>query len=124
MTPTYTIGKEWTFDAAHQLPLHDGKCRRPHGHTYRVQLTITGTVATRGPKTGMVYDFGDLTEIWKKYIEPDLDHQDLNKTLPIPATTAELIAGWILTQFRSQMGPMPGLTVKVYETPGAWAQAS
>lgn len=121
---TYTVGKEWTFDAAHQLPLHDGKCRNLHGHTYRVVVTVHGPIIKEGPKSGMVIDFGDLSAIWKEDIEPLCDHRNLNETLPVEHTTAESIAGWMLLRFRDRLGPYPGLTVRVAETPTSWAEAS
>ncbi|MCB0565184.1 MAG: 6-carboxytetrahydropterin synthase, partial [Phaeodactylibacter sp.] len=51
-----TIFKEFTFDAAHYLPNvpEDHKCRRMHGHTYRVRLYIKGPL---DPKLGWVMDF-------------------------------------------------------------------
>jgi 6-pyruvoyltetrahydropterin/6-carboxytetrahydropterin synthase len=121
---SYTVGKSWSFDAAHQLPLHDGKCRNLHGHTYRVEVTVNGPLIDEGRKSGMIIDFGDLTAIWKDWIEPQVDHQFLNDTLPVEHTTAEMIAGWMLEQFRKQLGPYPGITVTVWEQPTSWARAS
>jgi 6-pyruvoyltetrahydropterin/6-carboxytetrahydropterin synthase len=121
----YTVGKEFTFDAAHQLPLHDGKCKNLHGHTYRVRVTYDAKMLIKdGPKSGMVIDFGDLKAVWKERIEPLVDHQFLNDTLPVPHTTAENIARWMLKMFREALGTYAGLTVTVYETPTSWATAS
>jgi 6-pyruvoyltetrahydropterin/6-carboxytetrahydropterin synthase len=122
---TYTVCKEFSFDAAHELPLHDGKCRNLHGHTYRVAVTVSqDSLIGEGPKSGMVIDFGDLQEIWDEKLKPLVDHQYLNAALPVPHTTAEMIAAWMLEQFREHLGPYPGLTVKVWETPSSWAVAS
>lgn len=121
----YRVCKEWTFEAAHQLPLHDGKCRELHGHSYRVRVTASGQrLISTGPKTGMVIDFGDLSAVWKEHLEPLLDHRFLNDTLPVPVTTAEHIAGWILIRFREQLDTGLDLTVRVWETPSCWAEAS
>ena len=49
-----TVVKEFTFDAAHYLPGYNGKCNRPHGHTYRLQVGIEGEP---DHSTGMVIDF-------------------------------------------------------------------
>ena len=39
-----TICKEFTFDAAQQLPNHAGKCRHLHGHTNRSGVYLPGKV--------------------------------------------------------------------------------
>lgn len=122
-----TIGKTFTFDAAHQLPLHDGKCRNLHGHTYRVEVTVKSEVITTGSKSGMVVDFGDIKAVWKEHIEPLVDHRFLNDSLPVPHTTAEFIAGWMLMMFRQYLtGPSHFLdmTVTVWETADSWARAT
>lgn len=99
-----TIAKTWRFEAAHHLPNHDGKCRRPHGHSYEVTVAVTGEVKRPNgdPDEGMVVDFGRLTELWRRELEPALDHQDLNVTLASASvpTTAENIAGLIGEAFR------------------------
>lgn len=122
--PKFTVGKSFTFDAAHQLPLHDGKCRNLHGHTYRVEVAATGTLIDEGSKTGMVVDFGDIKEVWDNHIKPIVDHRNLNNAVPVENTTAECIAGWMLEQFRQHLGPYLGLTVTVWETPDSWARTS
>ena len=114
------IGKEFTFDAAHQLPNHDGKCRNLHGHTYRVRIEFEGPLHGDGPKEGMVVDFGDVKAVWKQHVEPLLDHQYLNDTLPVPVTTAEWIAQWIYTMFETH--ELEPSAVEVWETPTSLAR--
>jgi 6-pyruvoyltetrahydropterin/6-carboxytetrahydropterin synthase len=130
-----TIIKEFTFEAAHQLPYHDGKCARLHGHSYRCEVDIEGDVilpdpllsatrrgkatTDRNPKMGFVMDFGDLSEFLKSINDMFLDHYFLNETLVdpgyIPRTTAEFISAWILgmvyRHFTDQV-----TAVRVYET--------
>jgi len=120
----FTVGKEFTFQAAHQLPLHDGKCKYLHGHSYRVAVEVTGPVQNVGPKSGMVIDFGVLSAFWHREVEPQLDHRFLNDTLPIEFTTAELIAAWVFEQFSSLLGGDKTLAVQVWETPTSWARVS
>lgn len=115
------ICKSFTFDAAHQLPNHDGKCANLHGHTYRVEVEFAGRVIEEGPKQGMVVDFGDVKRVWKEHLEPLLDHRYLNETLSeLEVTTAELIAFWIFTRFGAH-ALMPE-RVRVWETPTSWAE--
>ena len=118
----FTICKTFTFEAAHRLPNHDGKCRNIHGHSYKVEVMMTSLLLNvSGPKEGMVIDFSDLKAIWTAHLEPLLDHQDLNVTLinAVPVTTAENLARWIYSQFSERV---PISAVRVWETATAWAE--
>lgn len=66
------ITKEFTFDSAHQLVGHNGKCANVHGHTYKLQVSMKGELEHRGSSSGMVMDFTDV----KEKIKPLLDHLD------------------------------------------------
>ncbi len=72
------ITKKYEFEAAHWLPWHDGKCKKLHGHTWTLEITIRGEARKPRegePQSGMVMDFYRLKEIIKR-IDPD--HQCLN----------------------------------------------
>ena len=56
------------FDAAHMLPLHEGKCWNLHGHTWKVEFDIQIN-APLSTEDGMILDFGVLKAIVDK-----LDH--------------------------------------------------
>jgi len=111
MTRYAIITREFTFEASHHLPGHKGKCRRPHGHSYRLQVSLRGPIieAPAQSNDGMVMDFDDLKEIVNTTILerlPDsapkgklgegggMDHNDLNSLTGI-RTTAENLAHWI-----------------------------
>jgi len=114
MTRYAIITKEFTFEAAHHLPDHRGKCRRPHGHSYRLQISLRGPIMhTPGESSdGMVMDFDDLKTIVNTTIleqlsdavplgkdaqlieKGGLDHNDLNALTGI-RTTAENLVHWI-----------------------------
>lgn len=103
-----TISKSWSFDAAHQLPHHDGKCANPHGHTYRLTVGVSGEPKPikGNPDEGMVMDFAVLDDVWK-LLKPILDHRDLNALtrkrkadpLRVPVTTSEQLAAMIFNVF-------------------------
>ncbi len=128
MMSTAVIVKEFKFEAAHQLPNHDGHCARIHGHSYRVQVAIEGPIQTgsRNPKEGMVLDFGDLSKFWDKNIHSVLDHQFLNQVLGhIAAPTAEHIGLWIRDTIRGGLILPDGAFLKwvrVYETATSYAE--
>lgn len=70
------VTKEFTFDSAHQLVNHDGKCANLHGHTYRIEVALKADpLYTLGhAKEGFVIDFTDLKAIVKDRIVDQLDH--------------------------------------------------
>ncbi len=70
------ITKRFHFEMAHALYAYDGICRNIHGHSYQLEVTITGSVlkASGQPKDGMVMDFHDLKTIVKQAVVDRLDH--------------------------------------------------
>lgn len=87
------IYKEFQFEAAHFLPNlpDDHKCRRMHGHSYRVRLYINGPI---DPEIGWIKDFADI----KKAFQPvymQLDHFVLNDIEGLENPTSENIVKWI-----------------------------
>lgn len=106
------IFKEFTFEAAHDLPnTPDGhKCRRLHGHSFRVRLAVEGPVDEH---TGWVMDFAEIKAafhpIWER-----LDHHYLNDIPGLENPTSEVIAKWIWGELKPAL---PQLSeVKLWET--------
>ncbi len=107
------IEKDFTFDSAHFLPyVPEGhKCRRIHGHTYRLTLGLNG--ALQQPQ-GWVEDFGDVKKQAAPLIE-ELDHKLLNAIPGLENPTAEEIARFIYHRLKPTI---PQLAyVKLDETP-------
>ena len=84
-----SVTRTFTFEAAHQLPWHEGKCRHLHGHSYRLEVTVEGPV---GPN-GIVVDFGDIKTVVRRDVLARYDHRYLNDLFDNP--TAELVAAEI-----------------------------
>ena len=84
----YTISKQFTFSASHQLLNMDEshQCYRLHGHNYIVEVELQ---AEQLNKYGFVRDYHDLDAL-KKYIDSTLDHRHLNEVFGHDDTTAEL----------------------------------
>jgi len=91
------ITKEFTFDAAHQLKgMPEGhKCRRMHGHTYRVILFVEGPIDDKG----IIADYAEIAEKCAAPIMEALDHQYLNDRFGDNPTT-EIVAIWIFDRVR------------------------
>jgi len=64
----YKITKEFEFEAAHML--ERGKCRSLHGHSYKLQVTISAEELS----DGMVIDFSELAKIVNAAIIDKTDH--------------------------------------------------
>ena len=65
------------FAGAHHLREYPGDCEKPHGHNWKVKVTVRATELDR---YGMGIDFKVLKKTVKEVIDK-LDHNDLN-TLP------------------------------------------
>lgn len=117
------VSKEFTFDSAHHLHLYEGKCMNMHGHTYRVQVIMSGTTDERG----IVIDFTDMKRMANERIIQVLDHRYLNEALPPMNTTAENMVVWMFEQLQRALveeGFAPRVAmeeVRLWETPTSFA---
>lgn len=111
----WILSKEFRFEAAHQLPRHDGKCARLHGHSWLLRVFVARDVLiTTGPQTAMVQDYGDIKEIVNPLVETYLDHYFLNESTGLEHPTSEAIAEWV---FRRLAPVLLGLiAVEIDET--------
>lgn len=102
--------------AGHYLPrVPEGhKCRRPHGHNYKIEVYASGPVM----ENGFIVDFYDIDRIMMPLIE-QLDHTMLNEHEGLENPTAEIISHWFLSRLR-EITPLI-YAVKVWETPSCWA---
>jgi 6-pyruvoyltetrahydropterin/6-carboxytetrahydropterin synthase len=112
----WILGKEFRFEAAHELPHHDGKCARLHGHSWRGVVYVCGTTLSEiGSKSGMVMDYADIKYFLKPLVDNYLDHYFLNKTTGLENPTSEEVARWIFD--RLEQSGLPGLiAVRIDET--------
>lgn len=67
------------FSAAHALRNYRGKCERPHGHNFSVEVSVEGEKI--GAENGMLVDFKILKDALKCVLA-GLDHCMLNSTEP------------------------------------------
>jgi 6-pyruvoyltetrahydropterin/6-carboxytetrahydropterin synthase len=81
-----TVLREYRFEAAHHLGWHPGACARIHGHSYRLEVAVTGPLDERG----VVMDFAEVDAVIAQAVLAVYDHRDLNDVLANP--TCELIA--------------------------------
>jgi len=141
-----TISKHLTFDAAHYL-VNPGKSREenmsmfhkcclykddgteePHGHTYHLEVFVTGFVSE---ENGYIIDFKDLKRILKDGVIEKLDHRMINNipwfkdTLP----TVENIMHYVWEEIQPAIDALrPNEawlhSIQMYETPDSAATYS
>ena len=112
--PLTSVTCTFTFEAAHRLAWHPGKCRNLHGHSYRLDVTVSGPL----DGNGVVMDFDLLTAIVEREVIERWDHTDLNTVLDNP--TAELLAhrAWtLLTEAGLSLGGL-----RLWETQHSYAE--
>src|SRR5574340_1742386 len=101
----FEVSVEETFAAGHALRGYKGKCENPHGHNYRVRVTLEGEQLD---SVGLLCDFAHLKQIIQGVIQ-SLDHNYLNN-LPSFATvnpSAENIAKYFYEKAAEQLREIP-----------------
>jgi 6-pyruvoyltetrahydropterin/6-carboxytetrahydropterin synthase len=121
--PQIEVTRRIRWEASHSLPRHSGECARTHGHSWQAWITVRGQLAQEGEAEGMVLDMGELAAYFRSEVEPGLDHQHLNDTLPeeyLPPTT-ENVARFLLVLFTGAGFPVIRVTVQETENQSATA---
>ena len=112
----YEVTVEDTFAAGHYLRNYKGKCENPHGHNYKIRVTLAGAELD---KAGLLLDFKDLKEVMKHAIDR-LDHQMINEIEPFNVLnpSAENLAKYFCDGIDAQVRPhgVRVASVKVWET--------
>ena len=132
-----TVTKTVKFDAAHVLTNHQGLCKNLHGHTYRVDVSVSQAA---DDDRDMVIDFKDLKGIAHEVVCDRFDHAFIYntesvgereiaavvekngmRTVAIPfRSTAENLAKLFFGDLKARI---PGLVaVKVWETADSCAE--
>jgi 6-pyruvoyltetrahydropterin/6-carboxytetrahydropterin synthase len=95
------LRKTFQFEAAHLLPRlpKSHKCRRLHGHSFRVEVVVCGEL---DPRLGWVMDYGGISDAFKP-IWRRLDHHYLNEIPGLENPTSENLAGWIWKRLKPRL---------------------
>lgn len=101
--------KTFRFEAAHWLPnVPEGhKCGNLHGHSYRVDVHVTGDP---DPHTGWVVDFGDIKKIVSPILE-QLDHKCLNEIPGLENSTSELMCKYLWNLIKPALNQLSAITL-------------
>lgn len=89
------------FSSGHHLRNYPGNCERPHGHNWKIEVTIR---TTELDELGMGIDFRTLKNAVKK-ITDDLDHRDLNEHPAFVRTnpSSENLAVYIFARLKESL---------------------
>jgi 6-pyruvoyltetrahydropterin/6-carboxytetrahydropterin synthase len=132
-----TVTKTVRFDAAHILTNHSGLCKNLHGHTYKVDISVS---ASGTKDDGMVMDFKDLNKIATSVICDRFDHAFIcntqsageseiadvvarngMRTVALPfRSTAENLARFFFDELEDKIHGL--CSVKVWETQDSCAE--
>lgn len=102
------------ISSAHFLRGYAGQCRNLHGHNWKIQIFVRGTVLN---EIGMVADFGELKEKLHGLLAR-LDHVCLNDLPFFQANnpTTENIARYIFQEYGGVITPLEVARVQVWES--------
>lgn len=112
---TTRIGRTYRFESAHHLPhLPEGhKCRNLHGHNYRMEVVVRGSLDARG----FVKDFAEIDAELAPLLKM-VDHHLLNEVPGLENPTAEIIAAWFFERIAYCE------SVRIYENDNCWAEVT
>jgi 6-pyruvoyltetrahydropterin/6-carboxytetrahydropterin synthase len=97
----YEVTVEAGFSSGHYLRNYHGKCENPHGHNYKVRVTLAGAALDY---SGLLLDFKLLKQLLQPVIDR-IDHQMLNELEPFTTLnpSAENIAKYFYDQTNEQL---------------------
>ena len=123
----YEVTVEDSFAAGHYLRNYRGKCENPHGHNYKVRITLHGKELDQA---GLLLDFKELKQVMKPVIER-LDHQMINDVAPFTTLnpSAENLARYFYDETNSTLknstsGRVSVKEVTIWETDTTTARYS
>jgi 6-pyruvoyltetrahydropterin/6-carboxytetrahydropterin synthase len=121
----FEVTVEAGFSSGHYLRNYRGKCENPHGHNYKVFVTLIGEELD---EAGLLLDFKLLKQVMRPVVDY-LDHQMINDLEPFTAVnpSAENLARYFYQETAKQLRDMTAGRVKVkdctlYETDTSFAR--
>lgn len=106
------LAHDFTLEAAHALPNlpADHKCRRVHGHTFKIEVIVEGEV---DPRSGWLMDYAELERKFAP-VHQALDHRLLNEVAGLENPSSENLAAWIWNRLKPDLPPL--VEIVVHET--------
>lgn len=107
----FEVTVEAGFSSGHYLRDYHGKCENPHGHNYRVLVTLTGQDLE---PNGLLLDFKVLKDVLRPVVHY-LDHQMINDLHPFTVInpSAENLAKYFFDKTDAHVRSLTGDRVRV-----------
>jgi 6-pyruvoyltetrahydropterin/6-carboxytetrahydropterin synthase len=104
------LSKSFRFEAAHRLPMlpPEHKCHRMHGHSFQIEITVTGPI---DPKLGWLIDFDEITSLIEPIVMGELDHRVLNEVQGLENATSENLSVWVWNRVKPLLPQLSAITV-------------
>ena len=117
----FQIFVETHFSAGHHLRNYPGNCERPHGHNWKIRITVK---ASELDELGMGVDFRTLKNSLGRVMD-ELDHRNLNEhpefidKNPSSENIAVFIFNRLKNDIKSDRYQLYSVTVRETENTGA-----
>jgi 6-pyruvoyltetrahydropterin/6-carboxytetrahydropterin synthase len=110
----FEVTVEATFSSGHYLRNYRGKCENPHGHNYKVLVTLVGKELDA---SGLLLDFKLLKQVMRPVVDY-LDHQMINELEPFTTVnpSAENLAKYFFDETSKQLFEMSEGRVSVKQS--------
>ncbi|MHB8301295.1 MAG: 6-carboxytetrahydropterin synthase QueD [Acidobacteriaceae bacterium] len=107
----YEVTVEAEFSSGHYLRNYRGKCENPHGHNYKVLITLCGQELDAA---GLLLDFKQLKQVMRPVVER-LDHHMINEIAPFTELnpSAENLSRYFYDETSAQLQEMTQGRVRV-----------
>jgi 6-pyruvoyltetrahydropterin/6-carboxytetrahydropterin synthase len=101
----FQVNVDESFSAGHALRGYKGKCENPHGHNYKVRITLEGLDLD---SIGLLCDFTQIKCVLREIVA-GVDHVYLNDKPPFDVTnpSAENLAKYFFEETTRQMSAAP-----------------
>lgn len=86
--------KTFSFEAAHTTSKGRGAQNEPHGHSYKLELVVSGEVDAH---SGWLVDYGELTENFQPFFK-EIDHHLLNDLPGLDDVSLQGLRAWALAR--------------------------
>ncbi|GCD77379.1 6-carboxytetrahydropterin synthase QueD [Thermaurantimonas aggregans] len=139
MNSSFVLHRRFYFEAAHFLPDYLGDCRNIHGHSYVLEIGVSGKIQISGSERGMIIDLKRLKALVQTSVLDVLDHAlivekaEFSNGNSIPADmklvvlretpTVENLLKWIITRLTEDLPEGIRLEFsKLHETRDSWVE--